>query len=198
VLGNVIQISTTPARIDISTVRPLYDYIHINSQLDIEKTQARLDISSRDIKCDIDSTNCRAEEGLKTTSQLTADYARAGIENAQNVAHEASVEGQEIIHAGPHERAQQEIDKEKVINGQQKEYGLAFIPSQGPQITWEKNEIYMNYQPEQYMYHWNVSTKPDTQMVRSGSVSITMTQQPSITFLYTGDTNTLNSLDQQA
>jgi hypothetical protein len=196
-IGNVIQITTTPARIDVSTVKPLFNYKHINSQLDIEKTPARLDISSRDIKCYIDSTRCRAEEGLKTTGQLTADYARAGIENAQKVAHDAAAEGQEIIQAPPHARAQQNIDKENFMDNQ-KEYGLKFIPSQGPQITWEKNELYMNYQSSQYIYHWNVATKPDTQLVRSGSISITMTQQPSITFQYIGDTNTLHSLDQQA
>lgn len=197
-ISNVLQINTVPAKLDITTVKPYMISSYVSPQLNIEKTQGHLDIESKNIKCNIDSTRCFAQEGHKTIGQLTAEYAQEGIENLINVAHETAVEGQEIIESLPSARAQQNIDKEKFLNGDQRTYGLAFIPSQGPEITWEKNELNIDYQPSQYIYQWNVSSRPNSLMVRDPNISITLAQEPSITIQYTGSTDTLQSLDQRA
>lgn len=185
-ISNVLRIHSTPTKLDITTVTPYIVASYVNSELNIQKTPAQLNINQKNIKCQIDSTRCLAEEGHKTIEQLTADYAQQGIEDAQNAAKEAAIEGQEILEAMPHEKVFQEIEKSKVFDNQA-EYGLKFIPSQGPVISWEQNYINTDYQPAKQDFQWNTSIKPDTRLERTGSVNITVSQYPKLDIEYVGD-----------
>ncbi len=91
-----------------------------------------------------------------------------------------------------------EIARSKVVYGAQDEYGLAFIPSQRPVITWEKNELNIDIEPAQADFYWNVSSKPDAQLLHSNSLTITMVQYPQININYVGDTNMPSSFDARA
>lgn len=193
-ISSVLRVYSTPTRLDVSTVKPLLSEKYVNPKLDVEKTQGTYIIGKKSIKCDIDSTRCRADEGLKTISELTAEYAQNGINQAKEVAHQAAVEGQEMLEAEPGEKVIQEIYRQKAM-GSQYDCDLKFIPSQRPEINWVKSETPAEIEPSKYIYNWDVASKTDVQIVRDTSIEVTVAQYPSFSFEFVGDFNTLKSFE---
>jgi hypothetical protein len=193
--NNVLQIYTTPAKLDISTVKPVMSENYVPAELDIEKTPCYVEMQSRNITCEIDSSACWAEEGHKTVAMLTADYARQGIEAAREYTHKSAVIGQMMVHAGKGENVIKEVAKQEVTGGLC-ESGIKFIPSQRPTITWNKNELAIDGHPSEYTCNWSTTTWADLQLERKGSVTITEIQKPEIDIEYVG--NMFSALDERA
>ncbi|HEX2937541.1 MAG TPA: DUF6470 family protein, partial [Ruminiclostridium sp.] len=137
-IGNVLQFTSIPAKIDISSVSAKLSSTYIPSKLDIEKTPAELEIHSKNITCDIDSSECMAEEGHKTTDMLIKEYADQGLQSLQEYAHNLAVEGDMLIHAGKGEDVYKELAGQ-YLEADIQEPGIKFIPSERPKITWNKN-----------------------------------------------------------
>jgi hypothetical protein len=199
-IGNVIQMSSIPAKIDISTVTPVLAAHYVKANLEIEKTPGYIDMYSKNITCNVDSSACQAEEGHKTARMLMAEYAQQGMSAAQECAHDTAVEGQMMVHAGRGEKVIQGVAKEEMM-GEVPNTGIKFSPSERPTITWNKNELVMDGHPAKNVYNWTTSLWADMQLERKGSVTVTETQKPELNIEYPGDTNTLqafHTLDQRA
>lgn len=193
-ISSVLKVYLTPARLDINTVTPFLTSKYIDAKLDIDKTKGTYILGKKSLTCEIDSTQCRAEEGHKTIRQLTYEYAQNGIENAKEAAHEAASEGQELLEAGPGENVLQEINRAKAM-GSEYECGLKFIPSQPPEITWTKDDSQTDIEPSKYIYNWDVASRADIQLERAGSIDVTVAQYPDFSFEFVGDFNTLKSFE---
>lgn len=194
---NVLNITTVPARIDISTTKAMLSASCVKSGLDIEKTPASVDMRSKNITFDQDSSQCWAEEGHMTTAMLVAEYARDGMESVAEYAHSSAVIGQEIVHAQRGENVYREVEKAK-RNGDIPNTTIKFIPSVKPVITWNENQLDIDGHPEKDTFNWTTSQFADVRLEREGSISVTETQEPEIHIEYTGDNNTLHLLDQRA
>ena len=97
----------------------------------------------------------------------------------------------------PGENAILDIAKQKFMNTQT-QTGIAFIPSQRPIITWEKNQLTTDIQPPKLDINWTTTTEPDIELVRPNSINITVAQYPDIQISFQGNFNTLSSFDQKA
>jgi hypothetical protein len=193
--NNVLQIYTIPAKLDISTVKPLLSEKYVPAELDIGKTPCYVEMQSRNITCEIDSSACFAEEGHKTVAMLTEDYAREGIEAAQAYTHQSAVIGQMFVHSGKGENVINEVAKQKVEGGLC-ENGIKFIPSQRPAVTWNENELAIDGHPSKYTCNWTTTTLADLQLERKGSVTINEIQKPEIHIDYVG--KMFSALDERA
>jgi hypothetical protein len=195
--NNVLQVYTIPAKLDISTVTPVLSSKYVPAKLEIEKTPGYVDMQSRDITCDIDSSECWAEEGHKTNMMLLEDNAQQCIADAQEGTHQVAEIGQLMVHAGHGENVYKEVAKQN-NTGEIPDTGIKFIPSQGPTITWNMNQLVMDGHPAQNTYDWTTAAWPDTQLERKGNVTINEIQQPELHIEYTGDNSTFHLLDQLA
>jgi hypothetical protein len=196
-IGNVYQISSVPAKLDISTVKPRLSAGYIKAKLDIQKSDPYIEMHQRNIKLDVDSSACFAEEGHKTARMLMAEYAQQGLQGAQDATHETAVEGQMMVHAGPHENVYKEVAKQQ-FKGQVADTGIKFIPSVKPTLTWEENDLQMEWHPLKYNCSWTTASWADINLEQKGSVTISEVQKPEFHIQYTGSTNTLylfHSLD---
>jgi hypothetical protein len=199
--NNVLRMYSIPAKIDITTVKPLISAKYVKAKLDIQKTPAYVDMQSKNITCNIDSSACMAEEGHKTTKMLTEDFAQQGMRDIHDTMHETAVKGQELVHAGKSvKNFFKNLAKQKV-RGSVPLTGIKFIPSQRPTITWSMNELKMEGHPAKYDINWDTTTFADISIKREGSVTVTEVQKPELHIEYVGNTDTLylfHSMDQRA
>lgn len=193
--NNVLRIYTIPAKLDISTVKPRLSANYVHARLDIEQTPCYVDIHSKNITCEIDTTACKAEEGLKTVRMLTEDFAKEGLEALREFAHEKAVLGQKIVHADKGENVLVEDAKQK-IKGEMCLSGIKFIPSVRPTVIWHENELRYDPHPSITRYNWTTTTFADVQLEQAPSIDIRLVQKPEIHIEYVG--SMFNTLDTRA
>lgn len=194
-IGNVLQFYSIPAKIDISSTQTRLSSRYVPAKLDIEKIPAKLDISTKNITCNIDSSECFAEEGQKSVAMLISDYAQEGLNSIRDYAHSLAVEGQMYIQAEPGEDVLKEVAK-AYLSGDTPESTIKFIPSERPKITWNMNEIHIDWRPAKYICNWTVASRPDSQIEQTGQVTITEVQKPELHFVYTGNPDGYHILDK--
>lgn len=194
-LGNVIQIHSVPAKIDISSVSARIGAHSIPSKLDIEKIPSKLEIHTRNIQVQIDNTECFAEEGHKTISMLIKEKAEEGMQAIKDYTHELSVEAYMYNQAEKGEDVLKEL-AQNYVSGEIPDVGIKFIPSHRPKITWIENSIKTDWQPAKYICNWTVAPRPAVSVERLGSVTITEVQKPELHIEYLGYPEGYHILDK--
>lgn len=183
---NQLSITTTKAKLDFHTVKPLMSDTYIKSDLEIQKQSAKLNMQSRNIRCEVDSSACRAEEGLKSVFELADDFAAKGMQDAREAAHDLAVRGQEFVHAKPGQNVI--LDEIKVkVKERPPLTGIKFIPSQRPEITWHENKLDIDFEPLKQNFSWNVHSRANIEVLRKPQLDIFMTEEPSMHIEYVGD-----------
>lgn len=188
---DVFQYKITNAQLAYDIVTPQLQAGYVPAQMDIEKRDTTIDIKDVAPQVVIDGSECQAEEGHKTIAELTQEFAQQGIQDAKDAASETTEEWNELSNVVHDHRIFQEVAFDKA-KGQQKEYGLSFIPSQPPKISFTDSKLYMDIEPKQININWDVSTTADIKLVREGSVHIYLSQYPSIQTYYVGDNGNNN------
>ena len=200
-LGNVLQITSTFGRLDVSTTKPVMSEPYTPANLRIERSApAHIEVQNKNITCNIDSTACLADEGHKTISRLTAEYAADGLASAGEYAKSESQIGQWLVHAQKGENVYKEAAKAE-LSGNVPDTSIKFVPSVRPTITWNLNELHITGVPEQDNYNWSTASRTSESLVQKGSVAITEPVKPSIDIEVNGDFNTLelfHSVDVRA
>lgn len=191
-IGNVLDIHTVPAKIEVHSTSASLSEHYVPSKLEIDKTPAHIDMQSKNITVNVDSSACQAEEGHKTISQLTEEYAKAGMESIQQFAHNASVVRSQLLDAKRGEDVYKEISKQS-LQFEIPETGLKFIPSEPPKISWNMNELKIEGHREKDTFNWKTTTWPDIRQQSYGGVTVDEVQKPEVQITYTG-----NALDARA
>lgn len=188
-------------RLDCTSVRPVMSEPYTPANLRIQQvTPAHLEIQSQNITCDIDSSACFAEEGHKTSRQLTEEFAQQGIESAEEYAKGESNLGQQLVHAQKGENVYKEAAKSE-LKGSIPDTGIKFVPSVRPQITWNLNALHITGVPEQDDYQWSTASRATVSLIQKGGVTVTEPVEPAIHMEVNGDFNTLRlfqSVDRRA
>lgn len=183
---NDLNITTVKGRIDINTVKPLMSDRYLKADVDRKTNNPRFDIQSKNIKCDIDSSMCRAQEGLKSESMLMEDFANEGLQAAKEVAKKAAYDGQMMLKTFKNGNYKVSEQKQK-LKQLPSLTGIKFIPTVRPTITWEENDIQTYYHPLSYDFNWNTHNFADINVVRKNDIDIEVNPKPEIRFEYVGD-----------
>lgn len=174
-----LSIDSAPTQLQSSFIKPSFQII---------KKPVQIDIKARRVTCDIDGTECKAQEGHKTIWRLTSDFAQEGLEKANEAAQQTTNEGVEMsdAFAARNKGIIQQIQHDHVF-ADQREYGLAFIPSQPPKLIWQDSPLQIDVQPAEYTYQWDVSSNADIRVTQQGYNRIDVSQYPSMQIEYVGE-----------
>lgn len=172
----ILRMHSVQAKIDMASVSEKLSAHYIPANLDIEKTPAQLNMQSKNITVKVDQSECFAEEGHKTVGRLISDSAAEGIESVKEYAHEAAVEGDMFVQSQKGENVIEEISK-TYLSGYTPNSGIKFIPSERPKITWNENEISVDWHPASNDYNWSTSSWADINVEREGSVAVDEVQE---------------------
>ena len=151
--------------------------------MEIKRDKGGLEIKSKPIRVNIDTFEARnsvtptavrsieqsAQKGRQTAYQATAAYAQQG-----KLMMETKL-GEEVIT----KFARQTMDKPL-----SRELGMDFLPSVGPEITWDVGEMNIRYEMDKLNFDWKFG-QGDFKFT-PGDVELTVTQRPEVIIKYIG------------
>ena len=179
----LIEITTVPIQIEMKTTNAKLEYARGTVEMEIKRDKGGLEIKSKPIRVNIDTFEARnsitptavrsieqsAQKGRQTAYQATAAYAQQG-----KLMMETKL-GEEVIT----KFARQTMDKPL-----SRELGMDFLPSVGPEITWDVGEMNIRYEMDKLNFDWKFG-QGDFKFT-SGDVELTVTQRPEVIIKYIG------------
>ena len=179
----LIEITTVPIQIEMKTTNAKLEYARGTVEMEIKRDKGGLEIKSKPIRVNIDTFEARnsvtptavrsieqsAQKGRQTAYQATAAYAQQG-----KLMMETKL-GEEVIT----KFARQTMDKPL-----SRELGMDFLPSVGPEITWDVGEMNIRYEMDKLNFDWKFG-EGDFKFT-PGDVELTVTQRPEVIIKYIG------------
>ena len=150
----LIEIKTVPIEIEMKTTHAKLEYSRGTADLEISRGDGGLSIKSRPIRLNIDTFEARnsvvptavrsveqyAQKGQQASYAATATYAQQG-----QLLLSAKI-GQDLIGQFATEAATPEVN----------DVGLEFLPSTGPEITWDPGEMQIRYEMDKLNFDWQI------------------------------------------
>lgn len=180
---NVLKISTTPIRLSMSSQRARLESQIPDPEVGIDVTSGKLQMHSENIKVNIDTFEARQNQGFRTARGLMRDAAAAGQQAAQAATAQYARIGNQMsqIQTGA---TMAEIMKNYTLPGPSfSKVGLA--PHVGPDISWQANDLAIDFTPAQVDFQADTAAKPSTYV--PGKLEINVEQYPKVDIEYVGD-----------
>ncbi|MBE6752233.1 MAG: hypothetical protein E7556_06875 [Ruminococcaceae bacterium] len=183
----VIEIKTTPGKyeLEVTPAKLEYDNDTIRD-MHVQTTPSTLKIDAKNISVKIDSYESRKSIGLMTMGDRISYEANRGKQHAAEKTREYVDIGKQIsnIHEGANIPS---IIAQKRINEGTTHLVTAFFPSVGPNISWEPNDLNMEYTPTELDINWQELDRSMTYI--AGSVKFNVVQRASVDIEYVGGPN---------
>jgi len=182
-MTQLIEIKNVPIEIEMKVSHAKLEYSRGTADLEISRNEGGLSIRSKPIQLNIDtfearntimpttmrSIEQRAEKGKQAVYEATATYARQG-----QLLLKAKI-GQEMV---------TQFAAEAVAKDIQTNVGIDFIPSVGPDISWDPAELNIRFEMDKLNFDWRLN---QTQFeFTPGDIEISVTQRPDVVITYIG------------
>jgi len=178
----LIEITTVPIQIEMKTTNAKLEYARGTAEMEVSRDKGGLQIKSRPIRVNIDTFEARnsitptlarsleqgAQKGQQAAYQATATYAQQG-----KLMMETKL-GEEVITKFSRESLMKNV----------KDVGLTFLPSTGPEITWDVGEMNIRYEMDKLNFDWKFG-EGDFKFT-PGDIELTVTQRPEVIIKYIG------------
>ena len=179
----LIEIKTVPIEIEMKVTDAKLEYARGTADLEISRNEGGLSIRSKPIQLNIDTFEARntimpttmrsieqnAEKGKQAVYEATATYARQG-----QLLLKAKI-GQEMV---------TQFAAEAMAKNIKTNVGIDFIPSVGPDISWDPAELNIRFEMDKLNFDWRLS---QTQFeFTPGDIEISVTQHPDVVITYIG------------
>jgi len=182
-MTQLIEIKNVPIEIEMKVSHAKLEYSRGTADLEISRNEGGLSIRSKPIQLNIDtfearntimpttmrSIEQRAEKGKQAVYEATATYARQG-----QLLLKAKI-GQEMV---------TQFAAEAVAKDIKTNVGIDFIPSVGPDISWDPAELNIRFEMDKLNFDWRLN---QTQFeFTPGDIEISVTQRPDVVITYIG------------
>ena len=179
----LIEITTVPIQIEMKTTNAKLEYVRGTAEMEVSRDKGGgLQIKSRPIRVNIDTFEARnsitptlarsieqnAQKGKEAAYTATATFAREG-----KLMMETKL-GEEVI-----TKLAKDAYKENI-----KDVGLDFLPSVGPEITWDVGEMNIRYEMDKLNFDWKIGG--GSFEFTPGDIEFTVTQRPEVLIKYVG------------
>ena len=143
-----------------------------------------MDVQTVKPQLDIDTTACRADEGLKSVFEAIRENAQEGMQALRDFASRITEDGdyiRENFHTSSNAVA--DLERSRAIKSYD-QLQMIFIPSQPPEIHYTPGSVDINITPDKLNIDWEVSPKAEVNVTQKPAVDISLVQKPSIHFEY--------------
>ena len=178
----LIEITTVPIQIEMKTTNAKLEYVRGTAEMEISRDKGGLQIKSRPIKVNIDTFEAR--------NSITPTLARSQEQNAQKgkqAAYTATAtfaqQGNLMMQTKLGEEVITKFSKESLLEGVQ-DVGMTFLPSVGPEITWDVGEMNIRYEMDKLNFDWKING--GSFEFTPGDIEFTVTQRPEVIVKYIG------------
>jgi len=178
----LIEITTVPIQIEMKTTNARLEYARGTAEMEISRNKGGLQIKSRPIRLNIDTFEARnsitptlarsqeqnAQKGMEASYRATATFAQQG-----NLMMQTKL-GEEVI---------TKFSSQSLLDGVQ-DVGLKFLPTTGPDISWDPAEMNIRYEMDKLNFDWKIGGGSFEFI--PGDIELTVTQRPEVIIKYIG------------
>lgn len=177
----LLQIKTIPLKYEMKIQKAELRYTKSKSEVLINKENGGLDINSKPIKSIIDTYEARSSI-TPTTMESVRQAAASGLKAAYEAAATYTEEAALLLDAKvPNPLDQIFRQRAQMPTG---EFGLAFIPTTGPDLEWSAPDLNIKYQMDKLSFDIRAA-KGDFEFI-PGSIEFSITQMPDVEIEYIG------------
>lgn len=154
-----------------------------NADLDISRDKGGWTIESQPIRLKLDTFEAEKSTGKRTPCGSIEDFAKKGKQMGYSAVGKIAEDGSFLMDIQFSANTIAALAKRDM--NQQKEYGLGFIPSKGPDISWDDSELQMRYDMDKLSFDWRVN-HPQLEFV-PGKIELEIEEYAKIMIEYIGD-----------
>lgn len=181
-MNPLIEIKTVPIEIQMKVTHARLEYARGTAQVEISRNKGGLNIRSQPIKVNLDTFEAR-NSVMPTTSTLIRQQAQAGIQGAYQATAVLAKEGRMMMEARIDQDVIPQLAKAQNL-GQPTNVNIDFIPTTGPDISWDGGEMSIRYEMDKLNFDWRMEQMSFTFV--PGDIEFTMTQRPDVIVKYVG------------
>lgn len=181
-MNPLIEIKTVPIEIQMKVTHARLEYARGTAQVEISRNKGGLNIRSQPIKVNLDTFEAR-NSVMPTTSTLIRQQAQAGIQGAYQATAVLAREGRMMMEARIDQDVIPQLAKAQNL-GQPTNVNIDFIPTTGPDISWDGGEMSIRYEMDKLSFDWRMEQMSFTFV--PGVIEFTMTQRPDVIVKYVG------------
>ena len=179
----LIEIKTVPIEIEMKTTPAQLKYTRASAEVEISRNKGGLSIKSRPIRVKLDTFEARnsitptamrsiqqsAQRGQQAAYEATATYAR-NVKIFMN----AKIGEEKIT----------QLAQESQMRDYKANVNIQFLPSVGPEISWDVGEMNIRYQMDKLNFDWKLNGG-NFEFV-PGDIEFSVTQMPDVIIKYVG------------
>lgn len=178
----LIEIQTVPIEIQMKVTRAHLEYARGTAQVEISRDKGGLSIRSNPIRVNIDTFEAR-NSVTPTTSTVIRQQAQAGVQAAYEATAVLAREGRMMMEARIGQDVIPQLAKQENL-GQPTNDNITFLPTTGPDISWDGGEMSIRYEMDKLNFDWRMEQMSFTFV--PGDIEFTMTQRPDVIIKYVG------------
>lgn len=178
----LIEIKTVPIEIQMKVTKAHLEYARGTAQVEISRDKGGLNIRSQPIKVNLDTFESR-NSVTPTTATIIRQQAQAGMEGAYQATGVLAREGRMMMEAQIHQDVIPQLAKQQSL-GETNNPNIEFLPSTGPDISWDGGQMSIQYQMDKLNFDWRMEQMSFTFV--PGDIEFTMTQRPDVIIKYVG------------
>ena len=179
----LIEITTVPIEIEMKVTDAKLEYTRGSAELEISRGDGGLSIRSRPIRLNLDTFEMR-NSIVPTPMRATLQGAQKGQQAAYEATAVYARQGQVMLNARIGEQAFQQLDQEAQARSVKTNVNVQFLPSVGPDISWDPAQLNIRYEMDKLNFNWRVN-QPSFSFT-PGDIEISVTQQPDVIIKYVG------------
>ena len=180
----LIEIKSVPIEIEMKVSPAKLEYSRGTAELEISRGDGGgLNIKSRPIRLNIDTFESR-NSVVPTTATSIQQNASQGQQAAYQATATYAQQGQLLLKAKIGEELVTKFANDAMFKDLKTNVGIDFIPSVGPEITWDPGEMNIRYEMDKLNFDWRISQTEFE--FTPGDIEFSVTQQPDVVIKYIG------------
>lgn len=179
----LLQIQSVPISMEMHVQNAKLEMENPRATLDITREKGGWTISSEPIKVKLDTFEARSSAGMKSPRTAVEEAADRGVRLGYEAIGKIAEDGNFLmdIHLKgntiPNLAAQSmDLTLDTMIG---------FIPSQGPDISWEGPDLQMKYEMDKLTFDWRIN-RPQFTFI-PGNIEMEIKEYPKVIFEYVGE-----------
>lgn len=179
----LIEIKSVPIELEMRVTDAKLEYSRATVDMEITRNEGGLSIRSKPIRVNLDTFEAR-NSVTPTLATRMRDNAQAGKQAAYEATATYARQGQLLLQAKIGEEMVTKFAAEAQTRNLKTNVGLAFLPTQGVDISWDKGELNIRYEMDKVNFDWR--NQQGNFEFTPGDIQFEVTQQPDVVIKYVG------------
>ena len=182
-MSQLIEIKSVPIEIEMKVSPARLEYTHASADLEISRDRGGLNIKSRPIRLNVDTFEMR-NAILPSPATSIEQLPQKGRQAAYEATATYAQQGELLLKAKIGEDVMSQYSKTALSPDMNSQPGLTFIPTTGPEISWDAAELNIKFEMDKLNFDWRISGNEFK--FTPGDIEISVTQQPAVIIKYIG------------